>query len=267
MPDNQPTQPNLPPEMPDEESTRPQIQGDQTRAMKPQDVPAPKPAPPRRASAPATPPNVQRVPAPPPQPRIAQPYPEKPKRGAPLRPQRTRRDSPLYLPIWSVLLMLVIVGGSVSCIVLAVLSLGGRQAPAGSPRFVVITAAPTSTVGETPVLLNSPTAPAADQSVPGAAQAFALEGPTLPPIVLSPTPDTVSVGKTVVSTADESELNVRSGPGIQNDVVFRAPKGQTFKVIDGPQQADGFTWWKVQSTADGKEGWAVAVYLNVAQPQ
>jgi uncharacterized protein YgiM (DUF1202 family) len=166
-----------------------------------------------------------------------------------------------------VLLMLFLVGGSISCIVLAVLSLGGRQAPAGSPRFVVITAAPTSTVGETPILLNSPTAPVIDQSVPGAGQAFALAGPTLPPVVLSPTPDTVAVGKTVVSTADESELNVRSGPGIQNDVVFRAPKGQTFKVIDGPQQADGFTWWKVQSTADGKEGWAVAVYLNVAQPQ
>ncbi|HIQ12413.1 MAG TPA: hypothetical protein EYH29_06055 [Caldilineales bacterium] len=37
--------------------------------------------------------------------------------------------------------------------------------------------------------------------------------------------------------------------------------GVKLTIIDGPVQADGFTWWKVR-TPKGYEGWAVEAYLE-----
>ena len=76
------------------------------------------------------------------------------------------------------------------------------------------------------------------------------------------------MGKTViVSGVQEQQLNVRDNPGINTTVVFRAPDGYTFTVIDGPVQADGLTWWQVQDTSGSPTGWAVTNYLEaVPQP-
>jgi hypothetical protein len=84
-------------------------------------------------------------------------------------------------------------------------------------------------------------------------------------VILSPTPETIAVGKRVVVTdAEDSGLNVRTGPGLDNEVRFIADNGETFTVIGGPTQADSLTWWQVQNPLDTSEtGWAAASYLQV----
>jgi hypothetical protein len=156
--------------------------------------------------------------------------------------------------------------GAVSCIVLGVVSLGGRTVPAGSPRFVILTAeVPTST----PFVLDSlAPSPIPNQLMQGGTiPPFSLQGPTLAPIEISPTPENITIGKTVIATAEDSGVNVRSGPSVQNERLFVAENGESFTVIDGPTQGDGLTWWKIQSPNDpNRAGWAAAAYLELPIP-
>jgi hypothetical protein len=237
-PETRPQQPSLPPELPDEEATR--LQGDlsRTKGMQPVNpTPVARPAPPP-SQAPA-----RRPPPPPPTGNMRQVANiEKPKRGQPLPPQPRRQRGALYLPVWSVALTLMLVCGAVSCIVLGVVSLGGRTVAAGAPRFVIVTAdVPTSTPFVPDSLAPSPIPNQLTEG--GAVPAFSLQGPTLAPIVISPTPESVAVGKTVIASAEDSGVNVRSGPSVQNERLFVAENGESFTVIDGPTQGDGLTWW------------------------
>jgi hypothetical protein len=193
------------------------------------------------------------------------------------QPPPNRRDSGLYLPAWSVAAMLVVVLTLAGGIILLVYSLGGRAAPAGAPRVEIITAVPSTTPlppepGEIVVLLPTPTAfaPGAAIEVP----AFQLEGPALPTANISPTPDTIAVGKIVeVINVGESELNVRSDAGTSNGIVFTSPEGTAFEVINGPKSADGLIWWNVRLVANPSQvGWAAENngeqdLLRVAPPE
>jgi hypothetical protein len=41
---------------------------------------------------------------------------------------------------------------------------------------------------------------------------------------------------------------------------------EIFLVIDGPQQADGYTWWNLEGPFDEtRHGWAVSNFLRVVQ--
>jgi len=245
-PDTRPQQPSLPPEMPDEEATSLQSDLTQTKDMPPVTVPpepAKPPAPPRRLTA-TTPPR--------PQPAVRLP------------PVPPKQPGAMHLPVWSVALTLMLVCGAVACIVLGVVSLGGRPVPAGAPRFVILTAAlPTST----PFVPDSlaPTVIPNQLMNSGTIPPFSLQGPTLAPVAISPTPENIAVGKTVITTAEDSGVNVRSAAGIQNERLFVADNGETFTVVDGPTQADGLTWWKIESPTDSsRTGWAAASFLELA---
>ena len=66
----------------------------------------------------------------------------------------------------------------------------------------------------------------------------------------------IYVGRTV--TVNVSELNFRTEPSVNSELVhslYREAKA-LLPVIDGPIEADGFTWWKVRINAE-VEGWAV----------
>jgi hypothetical protein len=48
-------------------------------------------------------------------------------------------------------------------------------------------------------------------------------------------------------------------------VIARLRDGTVLAVTDGPEEADGHTWWKVQ-TADGETGWAAEKWLVLQTP-
>jgi hypothetical protein len=178
---------------------------------------------------------------------------------------RDRSKSGLYLPAWSVLLMLFTVFIVAFGIIALVIALGGGAEPGGSPRILIITAVPTDTP-----LASEPSATSillpdeSQQSEP--VPFFPLEGPTLLPVVLSPTPISVQLGSTVFVNA-EGGLNVRAGAGLDNPVLFNADNGAVFVISDGPIQANGLTWWEIRDPDDADRfGWAAADYLE-AQTQ
>ncbi len=187
------------------------------------------------------------------------------QRPVPRAPQP--QDNALYLPWWSLVLMLLMVMAVVFGVVAVVLALGSSQPPSDvTPIIRIITAQPT--------LSSGASAPNANDSVPSSIQLsganppsqLALEGPTLPPVLFTPTPLPITLGSTItVRGVSEQQLNVRDSAGVQGTtVLFRSPEGTNFTVVDGPSQADGFTWWKIQNVANpSQSGWAVANYLQV----
>lgn len=182
-----------------------------------------------------------------------------------------RRDSGLYLPWWSLALMLVAVLGVSFLVVLLIVALGGSDRTATrEPVIRIITAVPTDPAAA-PLSVSGETAPplpaGSGQSAPAA---LALQGPTLPPVIFTATPQPVTVGLlVVVDGVGADELNVRDRAGVLGTAIqFRVRDGSVFQVVEGPQQADGFTWWRVQDTADpARTGWVVANYLKVIEGQ
>lgn len=234
-------------------------------------------------------------PLPPPDPA---PPPRKPRPPRHMRPARQRiearrrRESALYLPWWTLLVLVGAVAFFAAVIMLGVTLFGGGGAVEETPVVIVVTstatrAATTPPPTATPTVdLASPTpAPAqsetpagtgaetteADEgagdpagsdpaSGPGATEAAASAEPP------TPIPVPIAIGVTVeVFDVGAGGLNVRPGAGVSfGPPVFTANEGTQFEIIDGPQEADGFTWWRVlEIDGQDRQGWAAGDFLRV----
>jgi hypothetical protein len=121
---------------------------------------------------------------------------------------------------------------------------------------------------------------------PGSA-AIVIATPTLPPVpptrtplpptptatstpqpTASPTPGVIAIGTFVqVVLAGPQGLSFRQEPGLQTGRIKYLPEGTVLRVIDGPRDADGLVWWKLQSNTDANDtGWAAADYLALTTP-
>lgn len=61
-------------------------------------------------------------------------------------------------------------------------------------------------------------------------------------------------------------LRFRVQPNLQSQVLFLGVDSEVFQVTDGPQEADGHTWWYLVAPFDEtRKGWAVSDYLAVVQ--
>lgn len=68
-----------------------------------------------------------------------------------------------------------------------------------------------------------------------------------------------SNGDQVESTTD---LNTRARPDTGSSVRVTVPPGTTGKITGGPTEKGGYTWWKVNWTNRGVEGWSAGKYLK-----
>jgi hypothetical protein len=57
-----------------------------------------------------------------------------------------------------------------------------------------------------------------------------------------------------VVNVGEAPLRARRGPSINEPVQARFPAGTQLTVLEGPVEADGYIWWRVE--ADGASGWS-----------
>jgi hypothetical protein len=121
-----------------------------------------------------------------------------------------------------------------------------------SPRF-------SPTVGFAPADLTMIPAPTRTPDV--------TSTPTTDPNLVTPTlaPDTIGVGAYVQISGTEGEgLRIRTAPGLTGDTVFFGGESEVFVVRDGPQTADGYTWWYLVAPYDEtRAGWAAADFLVI----
>jgi peptidoglycan/xylan/chitin deacetylase (PgdA/CDA1 family) len=64
----------------------------------------------------------------------------------------------------------------------------------------------------------------------------------------------------VVVVTSESGVRLRTAPGTDSDLVKLLRNRTTLTIVEGPQKADKYTWWKVRMD-DGTEGWVVEDFL------
>ncbi len=81
--------------------------------------------------------------------------------------------------------------------------------------------------------------------------------PTAPPsptVEAAPVPSGLAVGARVrVVNLDGALLRARTAPGLDSPVAARIPEGREVTVLEGPIEADGYVWWRVEA-AEGV-GW------------
>jgi len=161
--------------------------------------------------------------------------------------RRRRRSQPL-LPWW-----LLAIGGVVVVLAIVLLWVWAAKAMKESkePPTIAVTPTftyvlPTVTLVPTDVLTPLP--------------------PTNTPIPATPAPPAeITVGSwvKVVGTGD-AQLSFRAGPGLENVRLKIVGDGAVLKVLDGPHESDGYTWWRLEEYVDGQAGvvgWAADGFL------
>lgn len=89
--------------------------------------------------------------------------------------------------------------------------------------------------------------------------------PTATPTSLFFLPEgVIGVGAYVqVGGTDGAGLRMRSEPGLSGSVNFTALDAEVFLVIDGPVEADGYTWWRLEAPYDQtRNGWSAGDFLT-----
>lgn len=79
----------------------------------------------------------------------------------------------------------------------------------------------------------------------------------------SPSGGNFNIGDAVY--VNSGPLNFRSSPSLSGTILRTLPTGDTAQVTDGPQSADGYTWYKIEIIT-GDQGWVVQDFLSAGNP-
>lgn len=164
------------------------------------------------------------------------------------RPQARRRR--VTLPPWALLAILVaiiiLLCVGVVLIVRAVRQGDGDGTLTPSPTFTV-QASPSATVSLLePTSAISPTA-------------TVILSISTPPVTAVPTEIRPGVLVVVTGTGGTG-LRLRASASTSADMLALAREGTVLTVLEGPEEANGYTWWKVR-TPEGDDGWGAANWL------
>jgi hypothetical protein len=153
-------------------------------------------------------------------------------------PRQTRARGQRKLPLWPLAVILLLIA-----VVLITL-----RNPFTPPTQPTVEVTPTVTPA-LPTTVPSPTATSTPR-------------PTPTPSV--PTEIKVN-GYVKVVGAEADALSYRSGPGLDYARLTIVKDGTTLKVLEGPEEADGYTWWRLEDE-DGFIGWAADDWLEPTLP-
>jgi hypothetical protein len=144
------------------------------------------------------------------------------------------------------------IGFGVTLLILILLFLWSTRAP------IALSGAPTAVM----TVISLPTPTSLPPSPTPSAAVTATNTP--PPPAES---GDIAVGAYVqVSGTGGDGLRFRSEPGLSSEVRFVGLEAEVFEVREGPQEADGHTWWYLVAPFDETlAGWAVSGYLRTVQ--
>ena len=77
----------------------------------------------------------------------------------------------------------------------------------------------------------------------------------------------LSIGAFVkVSGTGGAGLRLRLNPGLEAEPQFLGFEDEIFKIEEGPEEVDGYTWWYLVAPFESERiGWAAANYLEIVQ--
>jgi hypothetical protein len=160
-------------------------------------------------------------------------------------PRRRRTKGQRGLPLWPLLVIVLV-------ILIVVVSLLNPFAPSPPPTVEII-----------------PTVTQALPTLPPLSTVTFTPQPTITPTPAVPTE--IKVGgyvKVVNSGADGLRFRWGGGENYATKKVLK--DGTILKVLEGPEEADGFTWWRLEDPAEEDEdlriGWAADDWLKPTLP-
>ena len=159
-------------------------------------------------------------------------------------PRQTRPRERRRLPLWPLAVILLV-------ILAVVISFPNLFRPSPQPTVEII---PTNTPAlPTPVPLPTAT-------------------PTPRPTSTPSVPTEIAVGVYVkVINTEADGLRYRWGPGLDTVTKKFVEDGTILKVLDGPEEADGLTWWRLEDPEEADEdlkiGWAADEWLEPTLPR
>ena len=159
--------------------------------------------------------------------------------------QRRARKGRRGLPLWPLVVLVLLIA-------VVFISLWNPFTPSTQPTVEIL---PTATPA-LPTPVPFPTATPTPK-------------PTYTPTPSVPTEIGVGVYVKVVNT-DADGLRFRYGPGLNTVTKKFVKDGAILKVLDGPEEADGLTWWRMEDPAEADEdlkiGWAADEWLEPTLP-
>lgn len=87
----------------------------------------------------------------------------------------------------------------------------------------------------------------------------------VPTATATPVPEVMPGAQVIVTGTEGQQLSLRAGPALTQDRLRVVEEGAVLTVLQGPEVADGFQWWKVQ-TDDGLVGWVAGNWLVPVAP-
>ena len=81
-------------------------------------------------------------------------------------------------------------------------------------------------------------------------------------------PEGFSIGAYVkIANTQGAGLKIRPNPGTGGEVSFIASDGDLFTIIDGPDERNGYAWWKLEGFEDNSlVGWGASDYFALVAP-
>jgi hypothetical protein len=117
--------------------------------------------------------------------------------------------------------------------------------PTATPTLPPVTEQPPAIVGEPEVQSTTPQpAPEVETPTPAPTSTFT---PT-------PLPGTVLAAGQQARVTAPAGLNLRDTPATDGQLLIQLGTGQLVNVVDGPVEADGYTWWQIDDRL-GNVGW------------
>jgi len=103
-----------------------------------------------------------------------------------------------------------------------------------------------------------------------------IPGPTSTPLIAptathdpalgtaTPLPGEIALNVFVQITGTNGEgLRIRELPGLAGEHLFLGFDTEVFQIVDGPREADGYTWWQLLAPYDEtRTGWAASDFLE-----
>jgi len=103
-----------------------------------------------------------------------------------------------------------------------------------------------------------------------------IPGPTSTPRIVStpthdpalgtatPLPGVIALhGYVQISGTDGEGLRLRKDPGLTGEPLFIGFDAEVFRIVGGPQEVDGYTWWSLIAPYDNtRSGWAASAFLE-----
>lgn len=206
-------------------------------------------------------PRVHPAPVAPPPPRVQATPPRRPSKS----------DSGLYLPWWSLVILIVAAGAGAFGLLYVVLNIGQGLIPGDqTPQVIVVTNALQPNINTGGASAN-PTA----FVTPGGIPTVAIVAPTAVPFA-APTETSLPGVTTGCPLNQEVEvigtgglpLLIRTGPSQNDPIQGQAAEGERMRIVDGPQTTTGvdgipIEFCKIEGiTVPSRLGWAAREYLG-----